>query len=84
MAKYRGWTKETVDFMTKVFLELEFVTMENGFISLKKNANKHDLSDSITYKQKQEALLLEKELLFSSYEQLKNWFDHVIHSIGAT
>ncbi|WP_428909238.1 single-stranded-DNA-specific exonuclease RecJ [Niallia sp. Krafla_26] len=80
LAKYRGWTKETIDFMTQVFLELEFVTMENGFVTLRKNANKHDLSDSSTYKQKQESLLLEKELLFSSYEQLKNWFDHVIHT----
>lgn len=79
LAKYRGWSKETVDFMAKVFLDLEFVTMEDGLISLRKNASKHDLSDSITYKQKQESLLLEKELIYSSYGELKNWFDAVIH-----
>ena len=56
LAKYRGWTEETIDFMSKVFFDLDFVTMENGLISLNKNANKHDLSDSITYQQKQEQL----------------------------
>ena len=44
-------------------MNLDFVTMDNGLISLNKNANKHDLSDSITYKQKQEILTLEKELI---------------------
>lgn len=80
LAKQRGWTKETVDFMAKVFLDLNFVTMENGLITLNRNANKHDLSDSITYKQKQEALMLEKELIYSSYEQLKSWFDALLHT----
>ena len=80
LAKYRGWTEETIDFMSKVFFDLDFVTMENGLITLNKNANKHDLSDSITYKQKQEVLTLEKELIYSSYEQLKNWFDTVMQS----
>jgi single-stranded-DNA-specific exonuclease len=81
LAKYRGWTEETIDFMSKVFFDLDFVRMENGLISLNKNVNKHDLSDSITYKQKQEVLTLEKELIYSSYEQLKNWFDTVMHSV---
>ena len=83
LAKYRGWTEETIDFMSKVFFDLDFVTMDNGLISLNKNANKHDLSDSITYKQKQRYLTLEKELIYSSYEQLKNWFDQVMQSDAA-
>jgi len=66
--------------MSKVFFDLDFDTIENGLISLNKNANQHDLSDSITYKQKQEVLTLEKELIYSSYEQLKNWFDTVMQS----
>lgn len=80
LAKYRGWTKDSIDFMAQVFFELDFVTMENGLISLRKNVNKHDLSDSITYKRKQEALSLEKDLLYSSYEQLKSWFDQVMNN----
>ena len=35
LAKYRGWTRETVDFMSKVFFELDFVTMNNGSYFIK-------------------------------------------------
>ena len=52
LAKHRGWTRETVDFMSQVFFELDFVTMDNGLITLNKNAEKHDLSESKTYQLK--------------------------------
>ncbi|MBM4762404.1 single-stranded-DNA-specific exonuclease RecJ [Bacillus sp. B15-48] len=78
LAKYRGWTKETVDFMSQVFFDLEFVKINNGFISLEKNVPKRDLSESATYKKKQAIVTLENDLLYSSFEQLKSWFDQVI------
>ncbi|MFD0827424.1 single-stranded-DNA-specific exonuclease RecJ [Neobacillus sp. M.A.Huq-85] len=79
IAKHRGWSQETVTFMAKVFSDLEFVTITNGFITLNTQAQKRDLTDSITYQTKQAQLLLEKDLLFSSFQQLKDWFDQVIH-----
>ncbi|MCM3663877.1 single-stranded-DNA-specific exonuclease RecJ [Mesobacillus subterraneus] len=78
LAKHKGWTKETVDFMSQVFFELEFVKINNGFISLEKNVPKRDLSESKTYQHKVQAFTLENELLYSSYEQLKAWFDQYI------
>lgn len=78
LAKYRGWTKETVDFMSQVFFDLEFVKINNGFISLETNVPKRDLSESKTYQKKQDTFTLENDLLYSSFEQLKNWFDQVI------
>ena len=78
LAKHRGWTRETVDFMSQVFFELDFVTMDNGLITLNKNAEKHDLTESKTYQLKHAQLELEKDLLFSSFHQLKDWFDQVI------
>jgi len=78
LAKYRGWTKETVEFMSQVFFDLEFVKIDNGFISLEKNVPKRDLSESKTYQKKQATFTLENELLYSSFEQLKSWFDQVI------
>lgn len=78
LAKHRGWTRETVDFMSQVFFELNFVTMDNGLIIVNKNAEKHDLTDSETYQQKQSQLELEKDLLYSSFQQLKDWFDKVL------
>ena len=71
LAKHRGWTSETVDFMSQVFFELNFVTMDNGLISLNKNINKRDLTDSDTYQQKQAQLKLEKDLLYSSFQAVK-------------
>jgi single-stranded-DNA-specific exonuclease len=78
LAKHRGWTKETVEFMSQVFFELDFVKINNGFISLEKDVPKRDLTESKTYQHKVQAFTLENELLYSSYEQLKNWFDQFI------
>ena len=77
LAKHRGWTRATVDFMSQVFFELDFVTMDNGLITLNKNAGNHDLSESKTYQLKHAQLEIEKDLLFSSFHQLKDWFDQV-------
>lgn len=78
LAKHRGWTRETIDFMSQVFLELEFIMQNNGFITLNQVKNKKDLSESITYQQKQAHYALEGELLYSSVHQLKGWFDQLI------
>jgi single-stranded-DNA-specific exonuclease len=64
--------------MSKVFSELDFVTINNGFITLNKQSQKRDLTDSITYQTKQSQYALERDLLFSSFQQLKTWFDEVI------
>lgn len=78
LARHRGWTKETVDFMSQVFFELDFVKINNGFISLEKDVPKRDLSESKTYQHKVQAFTLENELLYSSYDELKAWFDQFI------
>ncbi len=78
LAKYKGWSKETIDFMSQVFFDLKFVTIVNGFISLNPTKTKKDLSESTTYKKKQQQYELENELLYSSYHELKTWFDERI------
>ena len=75
LAQHKGWSKETIEFMSKVFFELDFVTINNGLISVNPVKVKRDLEESLTYRQKQEQLTLENELLYSSYQELKNWFD---------
>ena len=77
LAKSRGWSKETVEFMSKVFFELEFVKIDKGFISLSNHSAKRDLTESKTYQQKQQQLELENKFLYSSYQQLKQWFDTI-------
>ncbi|WP_099362030.1 single-stranded-DNA-specific exonuclease RecJ [Fredinandcohnia onubensis] len=77
LAKYRGWSTETIDFMSQVFFELDFVKIDNGFISLSNQAKKRDLTESKTYQLKAKRIELEKQLLYSSYQQLKQWFDAI-------
>ncbi|MGE7766775.1 single-stranded-DNA-specific exonuclease RecJ [Peribacillus sp. NPDC096540] len=78
LAKYRGWSRDTVDFISKVFFELDFVTIENGLIMLKTNAKKRDLSESESFIRKKEQFELEQELVYSSYQQLFDWFNHLL------
>ncbi|MFD1705513.1 single-stranded-DNA-specific exonuclease RecJ [Siminovitchia sediminis] len=72
---YRGWSKETVQFMTQVFFELEFVTIKDGTIVLNPVKMKRDLTESPAYQQKQAIMELEKQLIYSSYQELKLWFE---------
>lgn len=78
LAKYRGWSRETIDFMSQVFFELDFVKINNGFITLNTSSHKRDLTSSKTYQKKQEDLALEQELLYSSYQVLHSWLDECI------
>ncbi|MEI5905712.1 single-stranded-DNA-specific exonuclease RecJ [Bacillus spongiae] len=79
LAKHRGWTKETIEFMSQVFFELNFVTINNGLISLNPVSVKKDLKESKLYSQKQAYFQLENELLYSTYQDLKKWFDALVH-----
>ncbi|WP_026693805.1 single-stranded-DNA-specific exonuclease RecJ [Peribacillus kribbensis] len=78
LAKHKGWSKETVNFMSQVFFELEFVKINNGLITLNKNVNKRDLSDSPTYREKQEQFELEQELLYAAYRELYEKFNQLV------
>lgn len=73
--KHKGWSKETLTFMTQVFFELEFVTIDDGVVTLVNKAVKRDLLESPTYQNKQAKMKLENELLYSSYQELKEWFE---------
>ncbi|WP_442595169.1 single-stranded-DNA-specific exonuclease RecJ [Neobacillus sp. D3-1R] len=77
LAKHRGWSKETIEFMSQVFFELNFATINNGFISLEKIAPKRDLSESNAYQERQAQFTLENDLLYASFKQLVSWFEDV-------
>lgn len=74
LAKWKGWSKETIDFMSKVFFELEFVTIDNGVISINSKPSKRELDSSETYQKKFEQADIENQLVYSSYHSLKSWF----------
>ncbi|MFB5662192.1 single-stranded-DNA-specific exonuclease RecJ [Alteribacillus sp. HJP-4] len=72
LAKRKGWLPETVKFMTKVFFELGFVKIDNGVLTVVEQAERKDLSESASYVRFLKKREAEKELLYSSYSQLKS------------
>ncbi|NPC93506.1 single-stranded-DNA-specific exonuclease RecJ [Bacillus sp. WMMC1349] len=78
LAKFKGWTKDTIDFMTKVFFELGFVTIENGVLTVTYQPEKRDLTDSTTYQEKQRLIEVDQKLGYSSVDELKQWLDQQI------
>ena len=77
LATHKGWSKDTIEFMAQVFLELGFVTIDNGLMKLKQDAQKKDLQASSTYLRKMNQTKLENDFLYSSYYDLKQWFDQL-------
>lgn len=61
--------------MTKVFYELEFVTLENGEITMMEPAEKRDLAEAPSYKKRQQQIKLEELLLYAPYQDLKKVFN---------
>jgi len=79
IAKYKGWNLDTINFMTRVFFELDFVKINNGFISVNNGLKKRDLTESQTYRERNAQSVIESDLLYSSYQELKLLFDDMIH-----
>ncbi|WP_100371979.1 single-stranded-DNA-specific exonuclease RecJ [Bacillus sp. FJAT-45037] len=78
LAKHKGWSKHTIDFMSQVFLELGFVTIDNGVLTTSESPEKKSLEHSLTYQRKQEHAQIENQFVYSSYEELKQWFNRII------
>ncbi|TPE68728.1 single-stranded-DNA-specific exonuclease RecJ [Halalkalibacterium halodurans] len=78
LAHTRGWTEETISFMAKVFFELGFVTIKDGVITLVEAPEKKGLDQSRTFRMKQEQATIEQQFVYSSYEELKQWFTRAI------
>ncbi|MCM3086638.1 single-stranded-DNA-specific exonuclease RecJ [Bhargavaea ginsengi] len=71
LAKHKGWSRDSVIFMTKVFFELGFVTMENGLATVVDNPPKRDLSESESYSGLERQINIEQSLLYSPYQELR-------------
>ncbi|EIT85309.1 ssDNA-binding protein [Fictibacillus macauensis ZFHKF-1] len=83
LARLKGWTKESIPFMSQVFSELEFVTIEDGVITIHDRPEKKDLTHSTTYRNTVEQREVENQLIYSSYQELKNSLEHYINRTQA-
>ncbi|SET66996.1 single-stranded-DNA-specific exonuclease [Salinibacillus kushneri] len=75
LARSRGWSLNFLDFMIKVFLELQFVRIEDRELVYVKQPAKKDLTESATYQLKMNQIEVEKTLYYSTYKELKKWFN---------
>ncbi|MDM5298907.1 single-stranded-DNA-specific exonuclease RecJ [Bacillus pumilus] len=82
LAKHRGWTKDTIIFMTKVFFELGFVKIESGVLSIVLDAPKKDLTASTSYTAKQRLMELDQTLTYSSAKELKEWLNSMMSEVS--
>lgn len=75
LAKHKGWTTDSIRFMSKVFFELGFVKIEGGTILFVEVTEKRNLTEAPAYKEREQQIELEKKLLYAPYIELKQWFD---------
>ena len=75
LSKHTGWSINTINFMSKVFFELNFVRIESGTLHLNDNIAKQDLSVAPSYQQRTKQIELEQKLLYAPYIELKQWFE---------
>ena len=80
LSQHIGLNSEVIKFMTKVFFELGFVTIENGLTTVNENAPKTALSEAPSYKMRSQQIELEQKLLYATYSELKQWFDERLSS----
>jgi single-stranded-DNA-specific exonuclease len=81
LAQRKGWSKQTVYFMTKVFLELKFVKINDGIVTIVEKPVKRDITDSLTFQQKQMQIEIEQDLIYSSFQTLREWFNEASGSL---
>ncbi|WP_079527994.1 single-stranded-DNA-specific exonuclease RecJ [Solibacillus isronensis] len=80
LSEHIGLNIEVIKFMTKVFFELGFVTIENGLTTVNENAPKKALSEAPSYKLRSQQIELEQKLLYATYSELKQWFNERLSS----
>lgn len=80
LANVSGLKIEIIKFMTTVFFELGFVTINNGLISLVEGAPKRTLEEAPTYKLRVQQLEIEQKFLYANYQDLKQYFYELMTS----
>jgi single-stranded-DNA-specific exonuclease len=64
-----------INFIIKVFFDLNFVKIDNGLISVSNHAEKKDLTSSESYITRVKQIETEEILCYSSYSALKRWMN---------
>ena len=74
----KNWSREKVIFMLKVFLDLQFIAINNDVLHVNKQAGKQALTESNTYQQRLNQSDIEQTLYYATYDEIKQWFHKLV------
>jgi single-stranded-DNA-specific exonuclease len=75
LANYLKIKKNIIIFMIQVFLDAEFVTIEDGFVKEVKDPARRELEKTKAYQNRILKMDAEKLFLFSPFSELTNWMN---------
>ncbi|HHE7038257.1 TPA: single-stranded-DNA-specific exonuclease RecJ [Staphylococcus aureus] len=73
LCQHLSMKPDTLKFMLKVFLDLKFVTQEDGLIRINQQPDKRSIDSSKVYQLRQQRMDVEKQLLYQDFSEIKNW-----------
>ncbi|APX72681.1 single-stranded-DNA-specific exonuclease RecJ [Companilactobacillus allii] len=80
VAEYLQYKKSDIDFYLKVFLELDFVKIVDGFVEKANASQQRELIESPTYLKRLQRNDVEKILIESDFDSLLSWISDFCHS----
>lgn len=83
LINHKGWKKDKIEFIIKVFSELEFVKINDGVLRPTEQPSKRDLTESQLYQKMIEQAEIEKKMYYSSYQELKDWLTSQMEQQGS-
>ncbi|WP_182200488.1 single-stranded-DNA-specific exonuclease RecJ [Paraliobacillus salinarum] len=83
LIKHKGWKKDKIEFIIKVFSELEFVKINDGVLRPIEQPSKRDLTESQLYQKMIEQAEIEKIMYYSTYQELKDWLTSQMEQQGS-
>lgn len=69
------WKEQTLVFMLKVFMDLDFVQYENGTFTIHPEPKKQALTEAPTYRAFEAQRQIEERLVYATYRELKQLLD---------
>src|SRR5690625_2537031 len=78
ITRSKNWSREKVIFMLKVFLDLQFIAINNDVLHVNKQAGKQALTESNTYQQRLHQSDIEQTLYYTTYDEIKQWYHKLV------
>ncbi|MCO4337647.1 single-stranded-DNA-specific exonuclease RecJ [Staphylococcus agnetis] len=78
MSRFLQIKPQLLKFILKVFLDLQFITQNNGIIKIDTTATKQDITSSRIYQGRLHRIEVEKQLLYSDFPALQQWMENAM------